>query len=268
MASAITTTTDTTGTVAAPITAADQERIDQALQDSRSANTQYRSAWRGWAEWCAGHGHATMPADPIHVAAYLAERTEQGAVAATVRTIRAAIGAAHRDQGADDPTAHDGVRHVLQGLGRQAAGRGRGQAQGLTADDCAAIIATAATPRRTGRGMESEAAATERGAVDAAIAAVLFRVGYGAAKRPHSDGVTYRTPRTARGVLVRVRRSKTDQGRHRRRCALPKNGAAAAVRKLRDNLTIRRSRLRPDDQAPVLGGLNGTGYGGLNEDDP
>ena len=45
-----------------------------------------------------------MPADPAVVAAYLAERTEQGAAASTVRTIRAAIGAAHRDQGADDPT--------------------------------------------------------------------------------------------------------------------------------------------------------------------
>ena len=233
MASAITTTTATTGTVAAPITAADQERIDQALQDSRSANTQYRSAWRGWAEWCAGHGHATMPADPIHVAAYLAERTEQGAVAATVRTIRAAIGAAHRDQGADDPTAHDGVRHVLQGLGRQAAGRGRGQAQGLT-------VATAATPRRTGRGMESEAAATERGAVDAAIAAVLFRVGYGAAKRPHSDGVTYRTPRTARacwcgcagrkpireGTAADVRYPRTAPPRQSASCATTSPSAA------------------------------------------
>ena len=73
------------------------------------------------------------------------------AAAATVRMIRAAIGAAHRDAGADDPTAHDGVRRVLQGLTRQAVGRGRGQAQGLTADDCAAILATASIPRRTGR---------------------------------------------------------------------------------------------------------------------
>ena len=267
MASAITTTTDTTGTVAAPITAADQERIDQALQDSRSANTQYRSTWRGWADWCAGHGHATMPADPIHVAAYLAERTEQGAVAATVRTIRAAIGAAHRDQGADDPTAHDGVRHVLQGLGRQAAGRGRGQAgphrRRLRRDHRNRRDPQA---HRTRHGIGSgrhRAGRRRRGNSRRAVQGGLRRSEAAALRWGDVQDAT-----DGAGVLVRVRRSKTDQGRHRRRCALPKNGAAAAVRKLRDNLTIRRSRLRPDDQAPVLGGLNGTGYGGLNEDDP
>ena len=78
-----------------PITAADQTRIDDALRDARAANTraQYRSAWRGWAAWCADHGHEAMPADPLAVAAYLAERTERGAA---------------------DPTAYDGVRRVLQ----------------------------------------------------------------------------------------------------------------------------------------------------------
>ena len=113
------TTTGAGNAPAAPITAADQARIDDALRDARAANTraQYRSAWRGWAAWCADHGHQMMPADPLAVAAYLAERTEQGAAASTVRAIRAAIGAA-------DPTAHDGVRRVLQGLTRQA-GRAR-----------------------------------------------------------------------------------------------------------------------------------------------
>ena len=110
-------TTGAASAPAAPITAADQERIDQALRDARASNTrrQYSSAWRAWSAWCADHGHQAMPADPAAVAAYLAERTEQGAAAATVRTIRAAIGAAHRDAGADDPTAHDGVRRVLAG---------------------------------------------------------------------------------------------------------------------------------------------------------
>ena len=156
------TTTGAGNAPAAPITAADQARIDDALRDARAANTraQYRSAWRGWAAWCADHGHQMMPADPLAVAAYLAERTEQGAAASTVRAIRAAIGAAI---GAADPTAHDGVRRVLQGLTRQAAGRGRGQARGITADDCAAILATASLPRRIGRGMKSDTAAAERG---------------------------------------------------------------------------------------------------------
>ena len=161
------------------LSAADRARVDQALRDSRAVNTraQYRSAWRGWAEWSALHGHATLPADPLAIAAYLAERVADGAAAATVRTLRAAIRAGHVDTGADDPTGHDGVRRVLQGLTRQAAGRGRGQADPLTADDVAAIMATASIPRRTGRGMESEAAAADRGATDRAIVAVLFQGG-------------------------------------------------------------------------------------------
>ena len=64
-----------------------------------------------------------------------AGRVADGAAASTVRTIRAAIRAGHVDTGADDPTGHDGVRRVLQGLTRQAAGRGRGQADPLTAAD-------------------------------------------------------------------------------------------------------------------------------------
>ena len=62
----------------------------------------------------------TSPCRPIRRSSppTLPERTEQGAAASTVRAARAAIGAAHRDAG-DDPTAHDGVRQVLAGLGRQ-----------------------------------------------------------------------------------------------------------------------------------------------------
>ena len=76
--------------------------------------------------------HSAIAAPPT-LARSIDRRVDQGAAAATVRTIRAAIRAGHVDTGADDPTGHDGVRRVLQGLTRQAAGRGRGQADPLTA---------------------------------------------------------------------------------------------------------------------------------------
>ena len=140
-----------------------------------------------------------------------------------VRTIRAAIRAGHVDTGADDPTGHDGVRRVLQGLTRQAAGRGRGQADPLTADDVAAIMATASIPRRTGRGMESEAAAAERGATDRAIVAVLFQGGLRRSEAAALRWADVQDAADGRGIVVYVRRSKTDQ----------------------------------DGTAPVLGGING-----------
>ena len=198
-----------------------------------------------------------MPADPLAVAAYLAERVDQGAAAATVRTIRAAIRAGHVDTGADDPTGHAGVRRVLQGLTRQAAGRGRGQADPLTADDVAAIMATASIPRRTGRGMESEADAADRGATDRAIVAVLFQ---GGLRRSEAAALRWGDVQDAadgRGIVVYVRRSKTDQDGTAADVRYLKNGCAAALRQLRDRITVQRSGLRPDGTAQVLGGING-----------
>ena len=56
---------------------------------------------------------------------------------------RAAISAAHRQCGADDPCRHPGVVRVLKGLARTGKGRGRGQVQGLDwrAADLAAGVA-------------------------------------------------------------------------------------------------------------------------------
>ena len=168
-----------------------------------------------------------------------------------VRTLRAAIRAGHVDTGADDPTGHDGVRRVLQGLTRQAAGRGRGQADPLTADDVAAILATASLPRRTGRGMESEAAAADRGAIDKAIAGLLFQGGLRRSEAAALRWADVQDAADGRGIVVYVRRSKTDQDGTAADVRYLKNGCAAALRQLRDRLTVQRSGLRPDGTAQV-----------------
>ena len=221
---------------------------------SATSATSTRRTRRRSEEGCpCGHWPRPTAADPLTVAAYLAERVADGAAAATVRTIRAG----HVDTGAADPTGHDGVRRVLQGLTRQAAGRGRGQADPLTADDVAAIMATASLPRRTGRGMESEAAAAVRGAIDRAIVAVLFQ---GSLCRSEAAALRWADMQAAadgRGIVVYVRRSKTDQDGTVADVRYLKNGCAAALRQLRDRLTVQRSGLRPDGTAQVLGGING-----------
>ena len=60
-----------------------------------------------------------------------------------------------------------------------------------------------------------------------------------------------------RGIVVYVRRSKTDQDGTAADVRYIKNGCAAALRQLRDRLTVQRSGLRPDGTAQVLGGING-----------
>ena len=67
-------------TLPADLSAADRQRIEQAIEDSRAPNTraQYRSAGKAWAEWSALNGHATLPAAPEAIAAYLAELADTG----------------------------------------------------------------------------------------------------------------------------------------------------------------------------------------------
>jgi len=197
--------TTSTSPAASPsqLTAADVANIERYVSKSRADNTrrQYRSAWRTWCVWCAEHGHGTVPADPAAVAAYLAHRAESGAAPATVRAARAAIAAAHRDAGHVDPTRdHAGIVRTLRGIERDGADRGRGQAAPITVDGLAAIMATATIPRRTGRGLESAAAALQRGAVDKAIAGLLFQGGLRRyRRRRRSPGRTCRGPATATG---------------------------------------------------------------------
>ena len=233
------------------LTETDAERITAALQKSRTDNTRraYSSTWRGWCAWAEAHGHQPLPASVAGVAAYLAERAADGAAAATLDAIRAGISATHRDHDLLDPTDNQGIRQMLKGLRREAAGRGRGQAEPLTVEDVAIIIATAAIPRRTGRGLESPTQALRRGAVDAAIAGLLFQAGL---RRSEAAALTWADVSRASdgaGLLIRVRRSKTDQEGERADVRFLKNGPADAVLALRP--------AEPADDAPVLGGLNG-----------
>ena len=105
--------------------------------------------------------------------------------------------------------------------------------------------------------MESEAAAADRGAVDKAIVAVLFQ---GGLRRSEAAALRWGDVQDAadgRGIVVYVRRSKTDQDGTAADVRYLKNGCAAALRQLRDRLTVQRSGLRPDGTAQVLGGING-----------
>ena len=142
-------------------------------------------------------------------------------------------------------------------LVRLAPAAGRGQADPLTADDVAAILATASIPRRTGRGMESEAAAADRGATDKALAGLLFQGGLRRSEAAALRWADVQDAADGRGIVVYVRRSKTDQDGTAADVRYLKRGCAAALRQLRDRITVQRSGLRPDGTAPVLGGING-----------
>ena len=204
------------------------------MASSRSPATRalYRSQWRAFSAWCRQHRHRVFPADPAAAAA-------------------AAIGAVHRAAEIGDPTATPGVREVIRGLARDCAAPQR-QAQGMTADECAALISRSTYPRKLPSGrMETARAALRRGRVDAAIAGLLFQ---GALRRSEAAALKWGDiEETEAGILVHVRRSKTNAEGAQVDVRFLKNGPAAAV------LALRPPGAAPDQ--PVLGGINGASVG-------
>ena len=137
----------------------------------------YAGAWKRFREWAGSEGLEPLPAEPLTVAAYLAQRAAAGLSMSTLAMDRKAISHQHRMFGFPTPTATEGVRQTFAGLRNQLAEEGRGeprQARGLTAKALAAIRRTAHLPRSgpTGR-TESAESARQRGDLDMAIASVM-----------------------------------------------------------------------------------------------
>ena len=190
----------------------DIRNLTAILGHEVSANTRknYRSQWRRFTGWAGDRGVSALPADPVQVAAYLAERMERhGHRPATLQTAAAAISFVHRTRGLADPRDTEEVRATLRSAARKA-GAAQRQAEGITEQELQAIRATACRPRRWRRGrIESADTAERRGGLDIAMISVmrdaLLRVSEAAALlwediEAEEDGT---------GRLL-IRRSKTD----------------------------------------------------------
>ena len=170
----------------------------------------YRSQWRSFAAWAQSNSLQALPADPVQVAAYLAERLETyGHKPSTLRVAAAAIAFVHRTARLDDPCARQEVKVTLKSATRKM-GRSQKQAEALTAEALAIIEANVHKPR-IGRGgrLESTLTARRRGNVDIALICLmrdaLLRVSEAAALT-WSD-IDIEADGTGR---LLIRRSKTD----------------------------------------------------------
>lgn len=125
--------------------ARDWERVLDAARNSRSHNTKaaYRTYLSAWTIHAAKRGVLARPAHPAAVAEWLTSLADQGKSINTIQVAKAAIAAAHREAGLDDPTSTELVRRVLAGLAREAARQGRrsSQVKGLTVEDLRRIRA-------------------------------------------------------------------------------------------------------------------------------
>ena len=196
---------------------------------SLSPNTRraYAGALRRLDAWRAGRA-----LDDAALAAFLAALHDTGRASSSAALAVAAARFRAKLAGQADPAGPRTAR-VLAGYRRTAVGRGRGQAPPFTAADLAAVLATCHRPRRRGRGVESAPVAAARGRLDAVIAGLLFMAGL---RRSEVSALRWADVVDAidgEGILVTVRRSKTNQAGAVNDVRFVKAGVARALRTLR-----------------------------------
>lgn len=179
------------------LTGSDAERIQAALTATiaPATRTVYTCVWGIWERWCQTRLRA-MPADPATICAYLAERADQGVAAGTLTQICSAIAYRHRTHGYTDPTITDAVRQVRCGLRRLIGTAPRRQARPLSTTEIRQIL-------------DHIDRTTPKGARDAA----LIMLGFASAMRRSELAALDLTDISHRpgGILITIRRSKTDQ---------------------------------------------------------
>jgi integrase len=183
------------------LTVDDAVRIAAALDAAHAESTRivYAHTWRVWERWCAGRDIPALPADPSGLAAYLVERAATGTAVASLNMACTAIRHVHRQHGLANPAEDELVRQVRLGLRRTYGTAPRRLARPLTLADIGHILS--AIDR-----------STPIGARDAAI----ILLGYASAMRGSElvalclGDVEFKPA----GLLLTVRRSKTDQEGH------------------------------------------------------
>ena len=175
---------------------------------------------------------ASRRLDDASLAAYLAELHDAGRASSSASMTVAAACFRAKLAGWPSPAGERTAR-VLAGYRRTAGERGRGQARPFGVSDLAAVLATCHRPRRRGRGVESEEVALERGRLDAVIAGLLFMA---AMRRSEVSALRWADVVDATdgdGILITVRRSKTNQEDEVNDVRFVKDGVARALRTLR-----------------------------------
>lgn len=194
-----------------PITSEDPlaPLIDSArsyVDDARAPNTRraYRCDWAAWVTWCAEHLAEPMPATPAVLAAYLAELADQGRTVATIERALVAISQAHRAANHPSPRSSEVVRLVMKGI-RRRVGTAPCQRAPIVAEQLRMMV-TALPPRLLG-------------VRDRALLVLGFA---GAFRRSELVGLMLADlDFTPEGLVVTLRRSKTDQDGAGRKIAIP-----------------------------------------------
>lgn len=167
------------------------------VADSLAPSTRraYRAALAAFRAWCDAEGVSPLPARPETVAAFLAAEADAGRSASTLQARIAAVRWAHEAQGHPSPTDAKGVRATMAGIRRRRGVAPRRKAP-ATVERLSAMLAH--IPHEGRKALRDRA---------------LLLFGFASALR-RSELVALRVEDlewSERGVLVTLRRSKTDQ---------------------------------------------------------
>jgi integrase len=188
------------------------ERVRQLVQAATSANT--RRAYRSDLAHFLANGGA-LPATAADVAAYLARYAAELAIATLARRL-VAIGRAHTSQGLRNPCQVELVRLTLRGIRRTYGGPQR-RALALTKEQLQSIVTPLGSCLR-----------------DLRDRALLLAGFYGAFRRSELSAVDCESiDLSGQGMIITIRKSKTDQERKGRDVAISRGiGSICPVRAL------------------------------------
>jgi len=183
---------------------------------SRSENTRraYRADWEHFTSWCHLAGVSSLPADPDTVALYVTDMAGTFKPS-TISRRMVSIAQAHKAAGHPSPTTDERVRLVNAGI-RRVHGVAPTQARPVVTEDLRCMVATC---------VDDPAGIRDR---------ALLLIGFAAAlRRSELVGLdTSDVEETNDGLVITVRRSKTDQEGAGRRIGVPygSNPATCPVR--------------------------------------
>ena len=181
-------------------------RAQEFAREARADNTlrAYRCDWRDFEGWCRARGFTSCPASPQTVALYLTALSQTHKVSTLTRRI-SAISQAHQTAGISSPTGESPVRLVMAGI-RRSLGTAAAAKRPVLVPDLQAMVSV--IPENV------------IGVRDRALLLIGFS---GAFRRSELVGLDWEDlAETADGLVITLRRSKTDQEAEGRKVAIPR----------------------------------------------
>lgn len=197
-----------------------QVKTYMGARQSEATTRAYRSDWRQFETWCRAHSVMSLPATPETVASYVAFRAANGAKVSTVNRALSAIASIHREQGFEW-RSNAGVAATMKGIRRT-----HGSATSKKAPVTDQML----------REMLRHLPTDLSGVRDRA----LILLGWvGAFRRAELAAlVVTDISFVSEGVIVNIRRSKTDQEGEGQEKGIPTGDIICAVRALREWLDL------------------------------